>query len=128
MNQETALVLDNDNTFDPFEAGQVVRDYVCGVCHGQLVEFWVPGDRRVLVVCYDHGNVAQCGRVMHSTVSIEMEYAYRHYWPAIRNLPDLWGSLIPPKRTVTKEMGTLGFYEMMDSTTRTKQADFQFNN
>ena len=98
----TALVLDEDDTFDQWEAPSVVRDYVCPVCHGQLSEYFIPLDRRVVVACTEHGNVTHIGRVMRSSVSIEMERAARRYPAAIRALPDLWGELIPPKKTAAE--------------------------
>ena len=103
------IVLDNDQTFDPLEADHVVRDYVCAVCHAELIEFYIPGDRRILVSCPEHGNVTRVGRVMRSTVSIEMENASRQYLPAIRALPDLWGELIPPRKSMEESMRDLGF-------------------
>lgn len=109
MTDPTALVFDTDQTFDPMEADRVVAEYVCAVCHNQLVCMWMPGDRRVLVVCMDHGNIVQCGRVMYSTVSIEMEYGHRHYHDVIRYLSDLWGELIPPKKPMAEALRELGF-------------------
>jgi hypothetical protein len=109
MTFELAIAYDADNTFDPYESPAVIREYVCAVCHGQLVEYYVPGDRRVVVACPDHGNVAQSGRVMVSSVSIEMERAKRQFSTAIRNLPDLWGELIPPKRSDKEILAELGF-------------------
>lgn len=105
----TALVLDDDDTFDQWEAPAVVRDYVCPVCHGQLAEFFVPLHSRVIVACAEHGNVTHIGRIMRSTVSIEMERAARRYPAAIRALPDLWGELIPPPQTREKIVRDLGF-------------------
>lgn len=104
-----ALVYDEDNTFDPYEAPAVIRDYVCAVCHGQLIQIYIPGDRRVVVACPEHGNVAQSGRIMNSSVGIELERAYRQYAHVIRNLPDLWGCLIPPKRSMEEVCAELGF-------------------
>lgn len=105
----TALVLDEDDTFDQWEAPAIVRDYVCPVCHGQLAEYFIPNSRRVLVGCAEHGNVCLIGRVMRSSVSIEMERAARRYPEAIRNLPDLWGELIPQPMTREKILAQLGF-------------------
>lgn len=105
----TALVLDEDDTFDQWEAPLVIRDYVCPACWGQLTEFFIPLSRRVIVACIEHGNVCTIGRVMRSSVSIEMERAARKYPEAIRNLPDLWGELIPPPRTREQNLRELGF-------------------
>jgi hypothetical protein len=105
----TALVLDEDDTFSQVDAPAVLLDYVCPICHGQLSEYFVPMDRRVIVACTEHGNVCTIGRIMRSSVSIEMERAARRYPDAIRNLPDLWGELIPPPQTREKILSDLGF-------------------
>lgn len=86
---------DNDILgFDPAEVDGVIANYVCSVCHGTLVSFQVPNERRSIIVCLEHGNVEHCGRVTKSTVSIEIERGYRQYHEVIRNLPDLWGELL----------------------------------
>lgn len=79
--------------FDPAEVDGVLANYVCSVCHGSLVSFQVPNERKSIIVCLEHGNVETCGRVMKSSVSIELERGYRQYHEVIRNLPDLWGAL-----------------------------------
>ena len=100
---------DADDSFDPFEAEQVVRDYACGVCYSQLTQLYQPGDRRVLVVCPEHGNVTRVGRVMWATVDIRMAQAKFNFPHAVRALPDLWGELIPPKKSEKQIMYELGF-------------------
>lgn len=88
-----AIVVSEDDSFSQDEAPQIVEQYVCGVCHGPLYEVFVPNDRRVLVVCMEHGNVCFCGRVTNATVSIQLENGYKAYHEVIRNLSDLWGHL-----------------------------------
>ena len=105
----TGIIYDEDSTFDPFEAPAVVREYVCAICHGQLVQHYLRHDRRILIVCPEHGNVATSGRVMVSSVGIEMERSKRDFPRAIRNLPDLWGELIPPKKSDKEIVADLGF-------------------
>lgn len=85
---------DDIQGFDPAEVDGVIANYVCSVCHGTLVSFQVPNERRSIIVCLEHGNVEHCGRVTKSTVSIELERGYRQYHEVIRNLPDLWGELL----------------------------------
>jgi hypothetical protein len=80
--------------FDPEEVPWVIANYVCAVCHGPLSHYQVPGQPLEIVMCAEHGNVEKVGRVMNSTVSIELENGYRLYHEVIRNLPDLWGSLL----------------------------------
>lgn len=91
--EEYALTLTEDDTFDPSECDMIVEKFVCGVCHGPLNIIDIPYERRVLIVCIEHGNVCNCGRVTHSTVGIELERSYKKYYSAIRALPDLWGEL-----------------------------------
>lgn len=43
-----------------------------------------------MVVCREHGNVTQVGRLRRSTVSIMMERAHRRYEEFIRTFPDLY--------------------------------------
>lgn len=94
MSDEQGYLEDDFLGFLPIEVNDVVENYVCAVCHGSLVSFQVPNERISIIVCLEHGNVEKCGRVMKSTVSIELERGYRDYQEVIRNLPDLWGSLI----------------------------------
>lgn len=88
-----AIVLDTDHSFTPAEVQPVIDGYVCAICHAELVEVQVPNEQRRLIVCPEHGNVCDCGRVTRATVSIEYERAYRSYHEVIRNLSDLWGHL-----------------------------------
>ena len=91
---EFALIIDSDTSFLPAEVDHVVKNYVCAVCHGELIEVQVPNEQRRLIVCIEHGNTCEVGRVTRATVSIEMERAYKSYHEVIRNLPDLWGDRI----------------------------------
>lgn len=88
-----ALVVDTDTSFSPAEVQHVIENYVCAVCHAELTEIQVPNQQRRLIVCLEHGNICEVGRVTRATVSIEMEKAYKSYHEVIRNLPDLWGHL-----------------------------------
>ena len=98
--------------FSPVEAEEVVEGYVCAVCHNFLDVYKIEGDFEVIVVCTEHGSVEVCGRVRHSTVSIDIERSTRQYWQVIRNLPDLWGELIPPEPSnfkVSRSINELGY-------------------
>lgn len=88
-----AITLDTDHSFMPAEVDRVLAEYVCAICHADLAEIQVPGEQRRLIVCYEHGNVCDIGRVTRATVSIQLENAYKSYHEVIRNLPDLWGHL-----------------------------------
>lgn len=88
------LALSDDETFTQNDAEKVVEKFVCAVCWSDLQVVYIPNEARALVVCIEHGNVCYCGRVTHATVSIEMENAYKNYYKAIHNLPDLWGGKI----------------------------------
>ena len=107
MLDELELAVSEDESFDQTEAPRVVREYVCGVCHGELTIIFAEAHWRVLVVCPEHGSVTKCGRVMRSSVSIEMERSLFKFNSVIRNLPDLWGSLIekrlPPRDGESRE-------------------------
>lgn len=107
MDDESAVVVSTDDTFDQTEAPEVLREYVCGVCHGDLSIVFAKAQWRVLVVCPEHGNITKCGRVMRSSVSIEMERALSKFNTVIRNLPDLWGGLmekrLPPREGESRE-------------------------
>jgi hypothetical protein len=93
--------LDIYEGFTLFEVPDVLDNYVCAVCHNDLQVYQLPGDSICIVACPEHGSVEVCGRVRNSTVNIDYERASRQYWQVIRNLPDLWGELIPPE--VSKE-------------------------
>jgi hypothetical protein len=81
--------------FDPSEVDAITREFVCAICYSNLVEIPVSGAYLSLIICPEHGNVELCGRVTRNTVSIDMERAKIEYDAVIRNLPDLWGELIP---------------------------------
>jgi len=85
--------------FTVFEVPEVLENYVCAVCYNELLVFQLPGDYHCIIACPEHGSVEVCGRVRNSTVGINMERSTREYWQVIRNLPDLWGELIPPAPT-----------------------------
>jgi hypothetical protein len=95
--------------FEPFEIDDVVTNYVCPVCHGQLTAFDVPMERIYIIVCPEHGNVEQIGRVRRESVNSEMERARRQFDIVINNLPEFWGELKRPKYTEAENMKTLGF-------------------
>lgn len=80
--------------FEPIEVEGVIANYVCAVCHSALLHIPLPNQRLEIIICPEHGNVEKVGRVMKSTVSIEMERGDHQYWEVIRNLPDIWGHLI----------------------------------
>lgn len=111
MLEEAAIILSNDDSFDQTEAPQVLREYVCGTCHGELTILFAKAHWRVVVVCPEHGSVVKCGRVMRSSVSIEMERSLSKFNTVIRNLPDLWGELIKKRdnRPTNEIMHELGF-------------------
>ena len=88
-----ALALTDDDTFSQAEIDFVTNNFVCAVCHADLNVIYIPGNRRVLIVCVEHGNVCDCGRVTRATVSMEIENGFRRYHEVIRHLSDLWGHL-----------------------------------
>jgi hypothetical protein len=98
-----------DDTFEQTEAPQVVRDYVCGVCYGELSIVFAKAHWRVLVVCQEHGNVTSCGRVTRATVNIESERSLSKFNSVIRTLSDLWGELIPKRQSREQNIRDLGF-------------------
>ena len=98
--------------FTHIEAEEVVEDYVCAVCHNDLMVYQIEGDVECIVVCPEHGSIEAIGRVRNSTVGIDMERATRQYWQVIRNLSDLWGELIPPEPSnfkVSRSINELGY-------------------
>lgn len=80
--------------FDFSEVSYVVKEYVCFVCHTDLTYLQVPNSSLCIIVCPEHGNVEKCGRVMKSTVSIEMERSALEYREVVRNLADLWPGMV----------------------------------
>jgi hypothetical protein len=102
--------------FTRAEADQIIKTYVCPICHGQLLAFPMfdlDGDKYgyplEVVVCSEHGNVEHIGRVSINSVSIQFDEARYHFAKVIRNLADLWGVLIPPKKTADEIIKELGF-------------------
>ena len=90
-----------DDTFSQWESPLVVEGFVCAICHGPLREVYVPNSERVLVVCSEHGNICDCGRVTPATVSIEIERSIKNYYGAVIALADLWPDLL--ERGFTRE-------------------------
>jgi hypothetical protein len=109
MLDEINIPVSDDETFDQTEAPRVMREYVCGVCYGELAMVFAKAHWRVLVVCLEHGNVTSCGRVTRSTVNIEMERSLSKFNTVIRTLSDLWGELIPKRQSVEQNLKDLGF-------------------
>jgi hypothetical protein len=109
MLDEIAVNVSEDETFDQTEAPQVLREFVCGVCYGELSIVFAKAHWRVFVVCQEHGNITKCGRVTRSTVNMEMERSLSKFNSVIRTLPDLWGELLPKKQSVEQNLKDLGF-------------------
>jgi hypothetical protein len=109
MLDELAVIVSEDDSFDQTEAPRILRDFVCGVCAGELAIIFAKAHWRVLVVCPEHGNVCKCGRVTRTTVNIEMERSLTKFNSVIRALPDLWGELIGPRRSREQNLRELGF-------------------
>lgn len=109
MIDELPIKISEDESFDQTEAPQVCREFVCGVCYGELSVVFAKAHWRVFVVCPEHGNVCKCGRVTRTTVDIEYERSFSKFNSVIRALPDLWGSLIPPRQSKEQNLKDLGF-------------------
>jgi len=103
------VITSEDDSFDQTEAPRVIREFVCGVCAGELTILFGKSHWRVLVVCPEHGNVTKCGRVTRTTVSMEMQRSLSKFNSVIRSLPDLWGELIPPRQSKEQNLRELGF-------------------
>ena len=95
--------------FEPWEVKEVTTDYVCPICHGQLVAFDVPMDRIYIIVCPEHGNVESIGRVRRESVSREMENSLRNFDKVINNLPEFWGALKRKPQSEKQSLKELGF-------------------
>jgi hypothetical protein len=114
--EDFTLVPDPEG-FTREEADRIIKDYVCPVCHGQLIPFRMNdldgkdkyGYPLEAVFCMEHGNVERIGRVRVTSISIQLEEAHCHYDKVIHNLPDLWGSLIEKKKTQDQLLHELGF-------------------
>jgi len=95
--------------FEPCEVNEVITDYVCPVCHGQLTAFNIPYERVIIIVCPEHGNVESIGRIRRESVSIDMERAFRQFDTAINNLPEYWGELKRNPQSAEQNLQDLGF-------------------
>ena len=84
------------------EVDDVVENYVCAVCQADLIAFQALGELVVIICCPEHGSVEKCGRIMRSSVSIDLERAHYQFQDVIHNLPDLWGELIEHRTHETK--------------------------
>lgn len=86
-------IINPDLTFTQAEAAQVVKEYVCAVCHGSLTIQHIPNHERLFVMCPDHNNVCLVGRVMRSTVNYQIEVNTRSYYQFIAAMPDFFGGI-----------------------------------
>jgi hypothetical protein len=91
---ELDLDLPDTLTFDRSDVPSILEKYVCAVCHSNLTDVSLRGRWRVMIVCPEHGNVIQVGRIRRSTVSIEMEIAKRVLPEVLINLSYLYGDFI----------------------------------
>jgi hypothetical protein len=93
------------------EDAELVKSvYACSQCEGELTI--VPSffdDDTYFVICLEHGNIEQIGRISKTTVAIRNEHGVFEYPKVIRALPDLWGHLIPNKQTIQEMIHQLGF-------------------
>lgn len=93
------------------DAETVCSIYVCALCEGDLSI--VPADwgtdNVYFVVCPDHGNIEQIGRITKTTVAIRNERSVFEFPRVIRTLPEFWGTLIPTKEDRNKIIKELGF-------------------
>lgn len=94
MDTSFAIIVTEDDSFSQTETAAIIEEFVCGVCHGELHDVYIPNEARVLIVCFEHGNICDCGRVTRNTVSIELERSYKTYYAAIHALQDLWPELL----------------------------------
>lgn len=94
MLNDFAIQISLDDSFSQTEAPSIVAEFVCAVCHGNLHIVFPPNEYRVLIVCFEHGNVCDCGRVTLSTVSIEIEKGIKRFYGAVLALPDLWPDVL----------------------------------
>jgi hypothetical protein len=99
--------------FTDYDAHQVTAEYVCSICEGDLSVIEQDGRPERLVVCPEHGNVEDIGRITKNTVAIRNANAAIHFRRVIYNLPEFWGVLIPTKAEVearrNKSLAELGF-------------------
>lgn len=82
-----------DLTFTQTEAAQIVKEYVCAICHSSLNIQRIPNEARVFVLCPDHNNVCLVGRVLRSTVNYRVESSTRVYYQFIAGQPYLYGAI-----------------------------------
>lgn len=96
------------------EDAEIVKSvYACSQCEGELqiipIDFTLADQERWFVVCPDCGNIESIGRISKTTVAIRNERGIFDYHRVIRNLPDLWGHLIPTKEAIAQTIRELGF-------------------
>ncbi len=102
--------MDEYDGFTLEDAEKIKGIYVCSQCEGELTIVPSFFDEDVyFVVCFEHGNIEQIGRISRTTVAIRNEQGIFQFLPACRALPDLWGSLIPAKRTIEQMKHELGY-------------------
>lgn len=90
---DSVMDISSDLTFTQNEANIVIKDYVCAICHADLVIKEIPNELRVFIMCPIHNNVCLAGRIMRSTVSIQHEISFRDYYSTIATMPDLFGNI-----------------------------------
>lgn len=98
--------MDEYDGFTLSDAEIVKSVYACSQCEGELsiVPSFLDEDI-YFVICLDHGNVEQIGRISKTTVAIRNERGVFEFPKAIRALPELWGEFIRPEKEMLKELG-----------------------
>lgn len=114
MQEENERVRPDPLGFTLEDAEIVKSIFACSQCEGslQIVPNFADNERW-FVICPDCGNIESIGRISKTTVAIRNEQGIFDYPRVIRNLPDLWGHLIPTKEvlknTIEKNLRELGF-------------------
>jgi len=98
-----------DDVFTDSEAQDVQQEFKCGVCGGDLtIVRWKLSLYRD-VICIEHGSVSSVGRVTAKTVEFRNRQAHYDFQEVCRNLPDLYGKFLPPKKSKEKSLEELGY-------------------
>ena len=87
------------------DAQRIVKDYSCSQCNEMLSIKDGGEHNKFIVVCQDHGDIEEIGRVRNSTVSIRYEQAHCETREVKKNLADLFPKEKKSEKQILNELG-----------------------
>ena len=105
LTPEDLLPAPEELGFSWADAQRIIKDYCCPHCDGMLSIKDGGEHNKFFVVCLDHGDVEEIGRIRASSVSIRYEQAHYETREVKKNLADLFPKEKKSEEQTLKELG-----------------------